>query len=103
LLGAAFLFVGIESERSWATSFGYALAFLMLGGVLGFLFGVPKVYQRPFNADGHAADYPTQPRRAASSPDGPVLAVNTNLKQRWRFSGRPRRQVLRDDRADLAH
>jgi hypothetical protein len=59
------------------TVFFWALACFVLGGLLGFLFGIPRVMQNDLQSEGTRSK--TDPKAAVFSRSTYQLAVNTNL------------------------
>lgn len=78
------IFVGWSARDARPTAVLYAFGFLLAGALIGFLFGIPKVYTHSSDSGTAGSAGAGAPASAAGAPGGapgPLLTVNTNLEQ----------------------
>jgi CheY-like chemotaxis protein len=74
-------FVAVLSHQRGAAAVLWALACVVAGAVIGFLFGIPRVLQRDVAADTGTAASPAGRAARAASAVPYRMQVNTNLEQ----------------------
>lgn len=72
-------FILVQGVGARAPAFLWALAMLASGGLVGFLFGIPRVLQD--SSPTVAVQTPNEQSSAASNPRAYRMQVNTNLEQ----------------------